>query len=110
MSMFASRSVYTIRLRLDDPPANLVPDMKVQVEIDLADLENVLSVPTTAVIKRNRRDQVAVKKPGGGFEWRDVTLGLQNATSVEVKGGIEIGDQVILEPAKLISADGTSRR
>jgi hypothetical protein len=100
-SVFANRDVYTISLRVDDPPAALVPEMPAQVEIDVADLDNVLSVPKSAVRTRSGRDHLAVKKPGGGFEWREVTLGMSSATSVEVKSGIKDGEQIVLDPSSM---------
>ena len=60
--------VYTTKITIDNPPPDLVTDMKVRVEIDVADLENVLIVPATAVISVHGKDHVAVKKPVGGIE------------------------------------------
>jgi RNA polymerase sigma factor (sigma-70 family) len=94
-------NVYTIWLRIDDPPAWLVPDANVIVEIDIADFENILSVPARAVVAVNGRDHVAIKKPGGGFEWRAVSLGVTNAHSVEIRTGLSPGEQAILEPLEL---------
>ena len=110
MSSFGGRLVYSISLRVDDPPAALVPDMQAQVEIDVADLDNVLSVPTAAVRKINDRDHLAVKKPDGGFEWCEVTLGMSGATSVEVKRGIQTGEQIIVDPATLPIPDEKPRK
>ena len=47
------------------------------------------------------KDHLAVKKTGGGFEWREVILGAANANFVEVKKGLQAGEQVIVDPAKL---------
>jgi RNA polymerase sigma factor (sigma-70 family) len=100
MGFYETRKVYTTWVRFDDPPAALVLDMPVAVEIDVADLENVVTVPTRAVLAFDGKDHLAVQKPDG-FEWREVTLGMANADSVEVKKGLSAGEQVILEPAKL---------
>ena len=53
---------------------------------------------------------VAVKKPDGGFEWRDVVLGastLGDGTRdyVEVKEGLKSGESVILNPIGLLSEE-----
>jgi hypothetical protein len=53
---------------------------------------------------------VAIKKPTGGFEWREVTVGYKTADVFEVKNGIRAGEQIILEPHKLIRAETTSPR
>ena len=39
-----------------------------------------------------------MKKPDGGFEWREVTLGVANETLVEVRQGLESGESIALDP------------
>jgi multidrug efflux pump subunit AcrA (membrane-fusion protein) len=66
------------------------------IEILVAQHDNVFSVPSRAVFRYEGKDHVAVKKPGGGFEWRDVTLGISNDQFVEITRGLESGDMVVL--------------
>ena len=68
MSPFGGRLVYSISIRIADPPPALRPDMKVNVEIDVADLDDVLTVPAKAVLAFEGKLRVAVKKTGGEFE------------------------------------------
>jgi HlyD family secretion protein len=65
----------------------------------------VLSVPVEAVVHYDNKDHVAVKKPDGGFEWREVTLGLTNEQQVEVKQGIQSGELVVIKPLDLLSEE-----
>jgi HlyD family secretion protein len=97
------RSVYTTQIGFDDPPPDLVSDMTVRVEIDIAILENVLTVPAYAVVSFQGKDHVAVKKSTGSLEWREVIVGLSDGASVELKNGVRAGEVVILEPAKLMA-------
>ena len=46
-----------------------------------------------------------MKKPGGGFEWREVVLGISNEKDVEVKEGLRSGEAVILNPIALMSEE-----
>jgi HlyD family secretion protein len=101
MRFYETRKVHTAWVRIDDPPGALVLDMNVKVEIDIADFDNVLSVPAQAVLGFDGKDHLAVKKTGGSFEWREVSLGAANAAFVEVKRGLQAGEQVIVDPAKL---------
>jgi RND family efflux transporter MFP subunit len=94
---------YTTKVQIDQAPAEVRPGMTAQVEILANDLENVLSVPVEAVVRYDQKDHVAVKKPGGGFEWREVTLGLSNEQQVEVKQGIQSGELVAIQPLNLLS-------
>jgi HlyD family secretion protein len=97
--------VYTTKVRIDRPLPSLKPGMTAQVEILVNELDNVLSVPVEAVARFDNKDQVAVKKPGGGFEWREVTLGLSNEQQVEVKQGIQSGELVAIKPGDLLSEE-----
>ena len=68
--------VYSTLVELEKAPPGLRPGMTAQVEILVTELDNVLSVPIQAVLTFDDKAHVAVKKPDGGFEWREVTLGV----------------------------------
>ena len=97
--------VYTTHVKIDEPFSGFRPGMTAQVEILVTEVDNVLSVPVQAVVRYDGKDHVAVKKPGGGFEWRDVELGISNEKYVEVKEGIRSGEAVILNPITLMSEE-----
>ena len=71
----------------------------------------MLSVPIAAVLQQDGKylSTVAVKKPDGGFEWRDVALGASTGDGsneqVEVKEGLKSGESVILDPISLLSEE-----
>ncbi len=77
--------------------------MTAAVEILIYQADNVLSVPDQAILEFDGKYHVAVKKSGGGFDWREVTVGQANEKYVEVKQGLQSGDVVILEPLSLMS-------
>jgi len=95
--------IYPTKVRIDQPLPKLRPGMNADVEIVIRDLDNVLTVPIQAVLSYVEKNQVAVKKPDGRFEWRDVTLGPSSDTLVEVKKGVQSGDQVVLDPLSLFT-------
>ena len=104
--MFNSNiKVYTTRVTIDKGPPGLRPGMAAQVEVLVNELDDVLTVTRYAVLHFDGKDHVAVKKPDGGFDWREVTLGVSNDTSVEVKQGLRSGEAVIQNPRKLLSAE-----
>ena len=96
---------YTTKVQLDKRPKAFRPGMTAQVEIKVAELDNVLSVPVESVVRYHDKDHVAVKKSGGGFEWREVTLGLSNDQCIEVKQGIKSGELVATQPQPLLSEE-----
>ncbi len=97
--------VYTTLVEIEKVPPGLRPGMTAEVEILVTELDSVISVPIRAVLPFNDKDHVAVKKPGGGFEWREVTLGVSNAKIVEVRQGLESGESVALNPLALMSEE-----
>jgi multidrug efflux pump subunit AcrA (membrane-fusion protein) len=97
--------VYTAHVTIDEPRSDLRPGMTAQVEILVPERDNVLTVPVKAVLPFDGKVHVAVKKPDGGFEWREVTTGLSDEKIVEIKAGIKSGEVVALEPLELMSED-----
>ena len=83
-------------------PCDFVPGKMVRIEIDVAQLTGVLTVPADAVVFFQGKDHVAVKKAAGGFDWHEVTLGIREGAAVEVKEGVREGDIVSREPARLL--------
>jgi multidrug efflux pump subunit AcrA (membrane-fusion protein) len=79
--------------------------MNANVELIVNELDDVLSVPVSAVVTYDGKDHVAVKKPDGGFEWREVTLGAASDKVVEVRHGIKSGERVALFPLNLLSEE-----
>jgi RND family efflux transporter MFP subunit len=103
-SFFSSdRKVYTTKVAIANRLPGLRPGMTAQVEILIDEKDNVLSVPVGAVAHYEGKDHVAVQKPGGGFDWREVTLGTSNDKSVEVKEGLGTGEHVVLNWLSLMS-------
>ena len=97
--------VYTTKVKIDRPLPGLKPGMTARVEVLVSELDNVISVPIEAVVHYDDQDHVAVKKPGGGFEWREVTLGLTNERQIEIRQGIESGELVATKPLDLLSEE-----
>ncbi|MGC8641124.1 MAG: efflux RND transporter periplasmic adaptor subunit [Isosphaeraceae bacterium] len=98
----ADIKVYATHVRIDKPLPGLRPGMSVQVEILLAEHDNALTIPIGAVIRLDGKERVAVKKFDGSFEWREVKFGDSSGTEVEVKQGLKTGEQVAMEPLKLL--------
>jgi multidrug efflux pump subunit AcrA (membrane-fusion protein) len=77
--------------------------MTAEVEILVSELDNVLSVPVDAIVQYDDKYHVAVKKPDGVIEFREVELGMSNGHVVQVKKGIENGDVVVSKPLDLLT-------
>jgi len=83
--------------------------MIASVEIVVFDLDNVLRVPVSAILRDDGKPHAAVKTPDGRVDWREVTLGVTDGKMVEVKAGLTGGEDVALSPALLLK-EGQKRK
>jgi len=88
----------------------IVPGMYATVEIPLRTVQNVLTVPVQAVRSSSETNgTVLVVGADNRVENRDVTLGLENATDVEILSGLNdnervvFGEQSQFKPGELVS-------
>ncbi|MGO8898731.1 MAG: efflux RND transporter periplasmic adaptor subunit, partial [Isosphaeraceae bacterium] len=95
-------SVFTTMIKLDKGSKSLRPGMTARAEILIGERDDVLTVPTSSVLRMGGKNHVAVKKTGGGFEWREVVLGDARGSGVEVKQGLKPFELVALKPDELI--------
>jgi HlyD family secretion protein len=102
-SSFFEPKVYSTSVEIDRPIPNLRPGMAAQVEVLVPELENVLSVPFKAVLYFDDKTHLAVKKPDGGFEWREVAVAHSDGTIAVIGRGLKSGDVVALDPFALWS-------
>jgi multidrug efflux pump subunit AcrA (membrane-fusion protein) len=86
----------------------LTPDMtaEVTITVDTAK-EPVLTVPVQAVMsgaELGNKREVFVKTPTG-YERREVKLGIFNEKVIEVREGLQEGEEVVLNPKVLLAPD-----
>jgi len=74
---------------------DLKPGMTAEVELVLAELENVLSVPIAAIFTEQGRT-VCYRTKGGECERVEVKVGRMNDRRVEIASGLSRGDEVML--------------
>ncbi len=102
---------YPTMVRVDGDASGLRPGMTAEVEILIADLRDVLTVPVSAVIPTRGAYHCYVQT-SRGVEKRQLLLGMTNDKMVEVKDGVAEGDKVVLNPRNLqqeseaVGADG----
>jgi HlyD family secretion protein len=102
-SRSAGIKVYTTKVKLDQRLRGLLPGMTARVDFLVSEHDEVISVPVEAIVRYDDKDRVAVIKPEGGFEWREVTLGISNDRVVEVKQGLKAGEQVAIKAQDLLT-------
>lgn len=109
------KTAYPVTVKIDAPPKKLLPGMNVNASIVIAKAEDVLTVPITAV---QFGDVVFVRSKAGqshpqekdtgapeGFHTVKVETGISDGANVEIKSGLQDGDEVYL-PAEAAPGPG----
>jgi multidrug resistance efflux pump len=87
-----------VRLRLDGQDPRIIPSLSVAADVVLAREESDGIVPREAVFYDPADQQpYAFVKTTGGWEKRDLELGLSNHTAFAVRSGLKEGDVVAAE-------------
>jgi RND family efflux transporter MFP subunit len=104
-----TRTMHT-EIDVPNPKYQLVPGMYASVRIPLQTVKGALTVPAQAVQASGaNRGSVLVVNSSSRIERRDVTLGLQSATDVEITSGLKenemvlFGEQSQYKPGQLVA-------
>ena len=92
---------YETVVTIDESVDQLKPGMTAVVEVHVVRLDDVLSVPVQAIVQRGRDTWCFTQGPGG-VERMPVELGRTNDQYVEIRSGLESGDQVVLNPMSIL--------
>jgi RND family efflux transporter MFP subunit len=91
----ATRTMHT-EVQVPNPKYQIVPGMYATVDIPLQTEQNVLTVPLQAVQSPSQgHGTVLVVDGTNHIERRDVALGIENATAVEVLSGLSVNERVV---------------
>lgn len=86
-------------LRLDEPPGDWLADgFRVEIRAVVWEGKDVLKVPTSALF-RDAQGWAAYVARDGKANTRRVEVGWQNGLEAEIRGGLEVGEKVILHPS-----------
>jgi Cu(I)/Ag(I) efflux system membrane fusion protein/cobalt-zinc-cadmium efflux system membrane fusion protein len=96
----------TVRLEFENPGIRLKPGMFATVYIQFRRVDDVLAIPTEAIIDSGRRKIVFVAVGDGRFEPREIVTGLTGDHHVtEIRSGLEEGDEVVVSGQFLIDSE-----
>jgi HlyD family secretion protein len=106
-------TTYPVTVKLDDY-GNLLPGMNINATVMLQQAENVLTVPAGAVQRGNlvlvQGTESTVEPPAGqttpeGYVWREVEIGANDDSYIEIISGLEEGDMIAV-PANAMDSGG----
>ena len=91
-----------VRLKLDGLDENVIPDISGSADVILDSAANAAVAPLSAVFQSGSGSApyVYIQTPGG-WERRDVTLGVRNNLQVGIRAGVAAGDLLALTPPAL---------
>ncbi len=97
----------TFEVLLEDMPPEIRPGLQVDVRLFLAQLDQALAVPISAI--RNRTGEAGVFIVGANAKatWRPVETGVAAQGIVVIRSGVSAGEEVIVTPDPRL-ADGTA--
>lgn len=101
---------YSVTLNIDDPENLLKPAMTARVNINIAEKNDVLMIPLSALKTNNNGQYVVVVTPDGKTENRNVTVGLYSDDKVEITDGLSEGDTLSISYTKSTSQSSTSSK
>jgi multidrug resistance efflux pump len=103
----------TVTIQNKDNAYRLKPGMSAEVEVLInRTSKDVLTIPVQAVIDpldRGKKPTCVVRHPDGEEEQVEIDTGLSNTEKVEVRSGLEEGDQVLTNPKKWLAAHGKDK-
>jgi membrane fusion protein, copper/silver efflux system len=96
-----------IRLRFDNSEGLFMPNMYAHVDIYVDEKREALSIPREALIRDAKQDRVIVALEGGRFEARQVSPGIESGDYIEIKSGLEEGEQIVVTSQFLIDSESS---
>jgi RND family efflux transporter MFP subunit len=109
----ADVKMYQVMVSIDESIPNLKPGMSARTTIFVEATENqVLAVPIQAIIGGAEMGAVRkcfVRAADGNVEEREIALGLSNDKMVEIRSGLNEGEQIVLNPKVLIGNNAKTR-
>lgn len=101
----SSTGMVVMKATFDNADERLWPGELVSARVILATQENVLTVPTDAVLEGSDGDYVYVVKPDNTVEHRDVVVALSEAGLAVIERGLAAGDKVVTEGQGRLSSE-----
>src|SRR5947199_1050940 len=98
-SIAANSRTLLVELHLDNANNEIQPGSYAQARLTAGSLGQIVTLPNNTLLFRAQGLQVGVVKPDNSVELRDIKVGRDFGTSIEIVQGVTTADKVILNPA-----------
>src|SRR5438067_660457 len=88
-----------VELHMDNPDNQIQPGSYAQVRLTSGSLGQIVTLPNNTLLFRAQGLQVGVVKPDNDVERRDIKVGRDFGTTIEIVQCVTASDKVILNPA-----------
>ena len=95
------------RIELPNPKNELMPGMFATISFAPTARQDVLLVPTEAIIQTGKRNVVMVAEGEGKFAAADVETGTESNGKIEIRKGLEAGQKVVVSGQFLIDSEAS---
>jgi RND family efflux transporter MFP subunit len=105
-SIAANSRTLLVELHVDNPNNAIQPGSYAQARLTSGQLGQMVTLPNNTLLFRAQGLQVGVVKPDNTVELRDIKVGRDFGTTIEIVQGVTPSDKVILNPAdSLVTGD-----
>jgi membrane fusion protein (multidrug efflux system) len=108
-SITPSSRTLLVELHLDNPNNQIQPGSYAQVRLPAGALGQLVTVPNNTLLFRAQGLQVGVVRPDNTVELRDIKVGRDFGTTIQIVQGVTSSDNVILNPADSLLTGDTVR-
>lgn len=98
-----------VRLEFNNPKWELKPEMYANVTLKSIASQKAITVPEEAVIHSGERNLLVVRTPSGGFQSRDVKLGVRTKDYYQILSGLKAGEEIVTSSNFLIDSESRLR-
>ena len=96
-----------VRMHFENPDEKLMPNMYAYVSIFGEEKKDVLSIPREALIRDVNQQRVILALGNGRFQARVVVAGIESGDWVEIKSGLDEGDNIVISSQFLIDSESS---
>src|SRR5882762_481174 len=98
-----------VELHMDNPSNEIQPGSYAQVRLTSGSLGQIVTLPNNTLLFRTQGLQVVVVKPDNTVELRDVKVGRDFGTTIQIVQGVTPSDKVIVNPSDSLITGKTVR-
>jgi RND family efflux transporter MFP subunit len=88
-------ATYKVIIMLDEMDVKMLSDMTGSADLVSSEVRDVLMI-SNAAVKNELGKQIVIIKKDGNFEEKEIQTGFTNGKLVEVKSGLNVGDEVVI--------------